>query len=124
MKRTVHAILPKKTRRRALIVCLYACLGIGIGIDVWFFQASSDVRIFILLMLYVLSIWRLKLSSRMTFTFAVLLLLVSYIQFLFTDQAIFDNPGPLPPITERTAVWWYLFLVVGVIQMWREKEYV
>lgn len=102
------------------VVLIFLFIIVLMLLDVFLFPISADIRIFTILGLYILLILRYKLESNTTFAIALLLLVISYIQFLFTDQKIFDNPGPVPPLTERTAVWVYLCMVIGVIQKWRE----
>lgn len=92
-------------------------LGLILG-DVFFFQISSDIRIFGILFLYFVLVKRLQWRSRTTFILTLVLFLLSFVLYLFTDSAKFHEP--LIPATERLAVWVYLLLVVGVIQKWRE----
>ncbi len=92
-------------------------LGLILG-DVFFFPVSSDARIFGILFLYIVLTKRLRWQSRTTFILALIVFLLLFILYLFTDPAAFYQP--LIPATERLAVWVYLFLVIGVIQKWRE----
>ncbi len=92
-------------------------LGLILG-DVFFFQISSDVRIFGILFVYIVLTKWLCWHSRTTFILALVLFLLSFILYLFTDPARFHQV--LIPPTERLAVWVYLYLVIGVIQKWRE----
>lgn len=92
-------------------------LGLILG-DVFLFSISSDIRIFGILFLYIVLTKRLRWSSQTTFTLTLVLFLLSFILYLFTDQAKFHQPRI--PATERLAVWVYLLMVVGVIQKWRE----
>lgn len=86
--------------------------------DVFFFPVSSDIRIFGILGISIFFIRRYHWKSVSAFVLTLLLFLLSYILFVFTDPAAFHQP--LVPATERLAVWVYLFLTVGVIQKWRE----
>lgn len=97
-------------------VCLFILLLI-LG-DVFLFTVSSDVRIFGVLILYAFFVKTLKLKSNAAFTLSLTLLILAYIQFLFSNPVIFATPGA--PYSEKTAVWVFLFLVVGIIQKWRE----
>ena len=101
----------KKPRYILLILALIAG-------DVFFFQVSSDARIFTLLLLYIVLMKRLQWRSHTTFIVTLVLFLSSFLLYVFTDPAKFHQP--LIPATERLAVWLYLFLVIGVIQKWRE----
>lgn len=86
--------------------------------DVFFFPVSSDVRIFGILGIFIFFIRRHHWKSISTFVLTLLVFLLSYVLFVFTDPAKFYQP--LVPATERLAVWVYLLLGLGVIQKWRE----
>ncbi len=107
-----------KKRNNGLLISLFVI--ILMVLDVFLFPISADVRIFTILGIYIVLSLRFRLSSSTTFSIALVLLIIAYTQFLFTDQKIFDNPSPVPPLCERTAVWVYLYIVIGVIQKWRE----
>ncbi len=96
---------------------LLAIFGLILG-DVFFFSVSSDIRIFGILGIYSFLIRWYRWKSTSTFVLILILFLLAYILFVFTDPAAFYQP--LVPATERLAVWVYLFLVIGVIQKWRE----
>lgn len=101
----------KKPRYILLILALIAG-------DVFFFPVNSDARIFGILLLYSILTKRLHWRSQTTFIVTLVLFLSSFLLYVFTDPATFHQP--LVPATERLAVWVYLFLVIGVIQKWRE----
>lgn len=86
--------------------------------DVFLFKVSSDARIFGILFVFAYFIRKYKLKSTATFQFSLVLFVLTYVQYIFTDPGAFHVP--LVPSVERTAVWLYLFLVIGVIQKWRE----
>ncbi len=86
--------------------------------DVFFFPVSSDFRIFGLLGIYIFLIRRYHWKSVNTFVLTLMIFLLTYILYVFTDPAAFHQP--LVPAAERLAVWAYLFLIVGVVQKWRE----
>ena len=92
-------------------------LGLILG-AVFFFPVSSDFRIFGILGIYIFLIRRYHWKSASTFVLTLLVFLLSYVLFVFTDPAKFYQP--LVPATERLAVWVYLLLGLGVIQKWRE----
>lgn len=100
-------------RFRYIILILSLILG-----DVFFFPVSSDVRIFGVLCLYAILIKLLKFKSKTTFGISLVLLFFSYFFYVFSDPSVFAKP--VVPVAERAAVWLYLFLVIGVIQKWRE----
>jgi len=88
--------------------------------DVLFFQKSSDWRTFPILIFYVFLIIRYKLRANATFFICLFLFFLIYIQYIFSSPAIFESQYPIAPFGEKIAVWLYLFLVIGVIQRWRE----
>lgn len=82
-----------------------------IFVDILFFQKSSDLMFFGILILYVIFIKMFYLKSRSTFLISLALLIMMFVNYLFTQASI---------PTEKAAVWLVLFLVVGVIQQWNE----
>lgn len=88
--------------------------------DIFFFTLSSDIRIFGILLTYVIFIKLLKLRSNSAFIFSLILLLLAYTSFIFSDVTYFANPGPNIPFSEKAAVWTFLLMVVGIVQKWRE----
>ena len=88
--------------------------------DILFFTLSSDIRIFGILIIYVFFIRLLKLKSNISFVFSLIFLLLGYMHFVFSDITYFANPGPNIPFSEKSAVWTFIFMVIGVFQKWRE----
>ncbi|MEK7543865.1 MAG: hypothetical protein AAB557_03290 [Patescibacteria group bacterium] len=86
--------------------------------DVILFPISSDIRIFGILLFFFYLIKRFALTSTVTLLFSLLLLILTYVMYLWTDPLLFYQP--LVPAVERFAVWLYLFLVLGIYQKWRE----
>lgn len=86
--------------------------------DIFLFTVSSDVRLFGILILYIIFVKILKIKSSATFSLSLILLLFAYIQFIFSDPVIYATPGV--PIAEKTAVWVFLLFVAGIIQKYRE----
>lgn len=86
--------------------------------DIFLLAVSSDIRIFGILILYAFFVKTLKLKSNVAFILSLILLFLAYVQFLFSNPIVFITPGE--PVAEKTAVWVFLFLVVGIIQKWRE----
>ncbi|MEK7502017.1 MAG: hypothetical protein AAB609_00665 [Patescibacteria group bacterium] len=80
--------------------------------DILLIPESSDIRIFITLGLYGISIMLYKLAGRYAFLFCLVLLGIMYIEFLFTGTS---------PATEKAAVWIFFFLLIGIIQQWKEE---
>lgn len=92
-------------------VLLTTLLYVLVFIDATLLEVKSDVIIFSLLGLYTLFIALYHLTSRITFKFCLALLLLMYVYFLTTGPALH---------TEKIAVWLVLFMVIGIIQQWRE----
>lgn len=88
--------------------------------DVLFFQKSSDWRTFPILIFYVFLILCFKLRANTTFFICLFLFLLIYIHFVFSPLSVFESQYPVLPAGEKIAVWLYLFLVIGVVQKWRE----
>ena len=83
-----------------------------IPIDIFFINNSSDLRIFGILALCIISILIYKLKSRLTFMLCLIILGIMYIEFLFTGTS---------QATEKSAVWLFLFLAVGIFQQLKEQ---
>lgn len=88
--------------------------------DVLFFEKSSDLRTFPILFFYIFMIKRFKLRANTTFFICLFLFVLIYAQYIFSNPATFEIQYPTVPFGEKIAVWLYLFLVIGVIQKWRE----
>ncbi len=79
--------------------------------NILFEKTSSDFVIFSVLLFYVIFIKIFKINSKLTFLFCLGLLVLMSVDYFFTQASI---------STEKAAVWLVLFLVVGVIQGWKE----
>lgn len=99
-------IFIEKYKQLFLIVLGVALLG-----EVFFVDGSSDLRFFGLTILFFITTFMYRLSSRVTFTICLILLGIMYVQFLLSNASVH---------TEKIAVWIVLFMVVGVIQQWNE----
>ena len=88
--------------------------------DALFFQLNSDWRTFPILIFYIFLIIRYKITANTTFLICLVLFLFMYVHYIFSPPAVFETQYPLAPFGEKIAVWLYLFLVIGVIQRWRE----
>lgn len=88
--------------------------------DAILFQKSSDWRTFPILTLYIFCIFRFRIKSVTTFLICLALFVLIYIQYISSSPATFEMQYPLAPFGEKIAVWLYLFLVIGVIQKWKE----
>ncbi len=86
-------------------------LGVFIFTDILFIKTNSDFVIFSVLLFCVIFIKIFKINSKLTFLFCLGLLVLMSVDYFFTQASI---------STEKAAVWLILFLVVGVIQGWKE----
>lgn len=92
---------------RTLLVVL---VGI-ILVDSFFLNVSSDVVTFGVLLFYGIIANVGRLRSRETFLLCLGLLGAMFMSFVFSYASI---------PTEKLAVWLFLFMLVGIIQAWRE----
>lgn len=83
----------------------------SVFLDIVFLSKSSDLIIFGILILYSVSMRIFSIKSRLTFIISLVLLAIMFLSYLFTGTSV---------PTEKAAVWLILFLVIGVIQQWRE----
>lgn len=83
--------------------------------DIFLLQKSHDAIIFGMLALYFFFIKVFKLENRWTFILCISLLIVMFISYIISSTSI---------PTEKAAVWLILFLGVGIIQQWRELNFV
>lgn len=95
----------------AKIPLLLTVVTAGILADIFFIPGSSDVRIFSILILYLLAIKIHNLRSQFTFYVDLGLLILTFIEYLMS--------GPSAE-TEKAAVWFFLFLLIGIIAKWKE----
>lgn len=80
-------------------------------IDSLFLQMSSDIVLFGIIGLYFLYAKYFHKNSKLTYTICLGILLVMAVSFIFSQAS---------NRTEKLAVWLFLFLLVGIIQAWRE----
>lgn len=103
--RTITDILEQN--RRAVIVALISML----FIDSFFGKTSSDLVTFGVLFLYISFSRVYQWRSKTTFLICLGLLVAMFISFVFSYTSM---------ATEKLAVWMFLFIIVGIIQEWRE----
>lgn len=84
---------------------------LSVLIDIFLLSSSTDFITFSILISYVSLARYCRLTSKFTFIFCILLLFTMYGGYVIS--------GP-SPITEKNAVWLVLFLLVGIIQKWKE----
>ncbi len=90
-------------------------LVVGILGDIFFIESNSDLLTFFLLFVWILSILAFNLKGKHSFIVALVLLFLAQILAIFRVDLT-------PPVTslEKTVVWAYLFLAVGVIKQAKE----
>lgn len=104
-------------RNNLFIILFFILLILG---DVLLFDKSSDWRIFPILFLYIVFIFRFHVRANATFILCLALFILIYIQFAFSPPSVFESQYPFLPAGEKIAVWLYLFLIIGVVQKFRE----
>lgn len=106
--RVVKKISPflKNNKKTVLTLLLVFILG-----DVFFVDTSSDFVILGILLLYAIFIKIFRISSKLTFLLCFGLLATMSVNYLLTQASI---------STEKLAVWFILFLIIGTIQQWLE----
>lgn len=79
--------------------------------DILFFVDASDIRVYGLTALYIVAIFLYRLKSTATFRLALVLTGVMFLEFVFTRTS---------ERIERAAIWLFFFLMIGIIQQFRE----
>jgi len=91
-----------KNKFLILIFC-----GVGILFDIFFLKLTSDFLIFFLMGLWILTIKLYKFEGKVSLGVALGFLVLCPFLLILKKEAI----------AEKAAIWTYMFLVVGVIQM-------
>lgn len=86
---------------------------IAMLVDIFLFKQSSDFIIFGFLFFYSVLVKIVRIKSRSTFLFCLVLLGVMCVDFIVTGTSA---------STEKVAVWFILFLGFGIIHQWRELK--
>lgn len=103
-----HALYRTLKESKQIILTIFV---LSLVQDIFFGKGSSDVRIFVTLFLYMVISRFYRLGSRLTYGICLFVLAAMVAGFLFS--------GPSES-TEKAAVWLFIFLLVGIIQQWRE----
>jgi len=93
----------------------FSFISLLIFVDVSMFNQNSDVRMLFIILIYVYFYKRCELTAMLTFCFTLFLLLITCFQFFFIDPRILSGVT-IPFGVEKTAVWAYIFLVIGTVQ--------
>lgn len=88
--------------------------------DTLLFQEKSDWRYFGIIIFYIFLIIRFKFTANTTFFICLVLFLFMYVHYITSSPEKFNSQLPPAPFGEKVAEWLYLFLVIGMIQRWRE----
>lgn len=80
--------------------------GVGISVEVFFFESASDLIILLLTGLWVLSVWLYEYDGRVSVGMGLGFLILCPFLLVFKAEAV----------AEKAAIWTYVFLVAGVIQ--------
>ncbi len=91
---------------------LFAAIIYIIFSDIYFLHQSSDFINLGTLALFIFLIIYYKISSRISTFFAICLVIIMSINFIFTTTSL---------MTEKAALWVFLFIAVSSIQQWREN---
>jgi len=88
-------------------ITLFVLVIFGILLDIFVFKFTSDLLILFLTGLWILSVYRFKFKGRVSVAGGLIFLIMCPFLLIFGKEAI----------AEKSAVWAYMFLLVGVIQM-------
>ncbi len=97
---------------RLLSELIFLCLVVS---DILIFRTNSDIRLFFLAFLWVLSQLKISAGYKDSYTFALIFLVFVILEYL---------SGQAQQQIERTALWTYVFLFIGTVQniitLWRK----
>lgn len=118
MRKVLEKIIPHENFEKAVVFLkvskrtILALLTASIFVDIFFVKTSSDIVIFGTLLLYGIFIKILRLSSKLTFSLCLGLITTMSVDYLFVGVSV---------STEKAAVWFVLFMALGIFQQWRES---
>lgn len=118
MQKKIESIKPDQLKSLKLLKFIPIIL-LMLG-DALLFEKNSDWRTFPIIIFYIFMIIRCKIKANATFFICLFLFFLIYIPYIFSSPLTFESQYPVVPFGEKMAVWLYLFLVIGVIQKWRE----
>lgn len=108
MSKNIEKIISLLRENKKTVLTLFVVFIVTLSLSA---RLSSDVVIFSALLLYGFFIKIFRIKSTFTFLLCLGLLVLMFIEYLFTGASI---------STEKAAVWLILFFGIGVIQQWRE----
>ncbi|MCL4418659.1 hypothetical protein M1146_00995 [Patescibacteria group bacterium] len=86
-------------------------LFLGLIADLFYFSIPTDLRLFTLLLIWIIVVRAYRMASSSTFKLTLLLFVLLFISFLFKRESI---------LNERISTWIYLLLATGVIHQFFE----
>ena len=108
IRKTLEVVGKWVHENQGVFVGFFGCL---ISAEVYLFPKSADIRLFTALAVYWIFSVIGRLSAVRALQLCLLLFSVMSVSFLFSGAGV---------QTERIAVWFILFLALGVITQWRE----
>jgi len=91
-------------------ITLFVLVILWILLDVFVFKFTSDLLILILTGLWILSVYHFKFKGKVSISLALGFLILCPFLLIFKKELI----------AEKAAIWAYMFLVVGVVQLFVE----
>lgn len=94
-------------------IILFIIIGL-LASDIFLSSNASDIKFYGITIFFFITAFFYQLKSRVTFIICLVLFCIMYLDFLISGLA-----GP-SKITEKVAVWLFLFMLVGILQQWKE----
>jgi len=91
-------------------ITLFVLVIFGILLDIFIIKFTSDLLILILTGLWILSVYHFKFKGKVSISLALGFLILCPFLLIFKKELI----------AEKAAIWAYMFLVVGVVQLFVE----
>lgn len=89
----------------------------GILFEIFFLKGAFEFVVFILVIFWLLMIYFFKLTEKFSYLGALLLLILITILLVAKNNLVFANSS-----AEKAALWFYLFLLIGLGQeLFRKK---
>lgn len=111
MKKVLIRIKKDLLKRKKYLPWVLLSIFLAVLLDIFVVVGQSDLRFYGVIFLYLFSAYIYKFSSKITFSFCLVVLLIIYIRYLFFGPDL---------KTEEASVWWVLFFTVGVLQKFKE----
>lgn len=108
IRKKISKYIAELRKNRRLIIVVFTLF---IIFDSVIISTRTDITLFSFLALYVLGISLLKITSKATFFISLFCAVIMSLAYIVSGTSV---------ITEKASVWLYLFLIVGIVQLWRE----